>query len=207
MRRWPLVFSICAFVLALTVNAAPKITFSASAVEISGLAPGARIVLFAVQQEPDSDHLKTRTFDEVLADDDHDGVIHYDVSTGVRPESLWAAAELAQDGSITSGSPTGELALQALPGSAMRSAQSIAITGDLLEFLYVRPGVGAWRQSVLDSGIKDLDGVPDGAATISFAQLSAIGDAPPTPDRFAQGDILVAINPVDLTGYSLGAGK
>ena len=63
------------------------------------------------------------------------------------------------------------------------------------------------RQTVVDSGIKDADKQPDGKATISFEQLSALGDAPPSPGRYAPGDTLIAINPLDLTGYVLGAGK
>lgn len=191
--------------LAFPCAAAPIITFQANRIDVTNLTPGATVALMGVQQEADPDHLKTRTFEAPLTDDDRDGVVHFDVRTGVKATSIWVVAEIG--GGITAASPNGDHLLTDLPGSALRSPESIAIRGDLLEVLYFRPQVGAWRQTVVDSGAKDVDGQPDGAATISFTQLNAVGDAPPSPGRYAPGDVLIAINPLDLTGYELSAGN
>ena len=185
------------FLLALPCVAAPVLTFRTDGVDISNLAPGATVALFAVQQEPDLDHLKTRTS---LIDDDRDGRVSFDAV--VKPRSIWVAADITA-GEMTTASP-GEFGLKPIPGSALRSPQSISLHGDLLEFFYFRPQVGAWRQTVVDSSATDID---DGSGTIAFDQMKAVDDTSSSPDHYEHGDILVAINPLDLSGYILGAGS
>jgi hypothetical protein len=192
---------LCLF--ALPCVAAPVLTFRTDGVDISNLAPGATVVLFAVQQEPDLDHLKTRTFESSLTDDDGDGRVTFEAN--VKPRSIWVIADIT-GGEVTTASPVG-LGLKPIPGSALRSPQSISLRGDLLEFFYFRPGVGAWRQTVVDSAATDIDGEPDGLGTISFDLLRAVDDSTSQPAHYEHGDILVAINPLDLNGYILGAGN
>jgi hypothetical protein len=191
------------FLFALPCIAAPVLTFRTDGIDVSNVAPGGTVVLFAVQQEPDLDHLRTRTFESSLVDDDRDGRVTFDAD--VKPRSIWVAADIAA-GEMTTASPAG-LTLKPIPGSALRSPQSISLRGDLLEFLYFRPGVGAWRQTVVDSAATDVDGEPDGLGTISFDLMRAVDESSSSPAHYSHGDILVAINPLDLNGYILGAGN
>ena len=68
--------------------------------------------------------------------------------------------------------------------------------------LLVRPGVGAWELQAADAGPRDVDGADDDRPTTAVGDMRSLGASPGPPGKFAEGDVLVGIDPRRLGFYA-----
>jgi hypothetical protein len=78
-------------------------------------------------------------------------------------------------------------------GGLRASGPGLAIPGQSLQILAVRPGGLVWHGSVADGSAEDLDGAADGMVSFDLASLTAVGAAPPAAS-IAVGDRIWAID-------------
>lgn len=183
--------------------AAPAVTFAKTGVTISGITAGGKVALFVISHETRSYHLRIRSDETLLADTDGDGVVSYE-SAGAILRSVWVVADITS-GEVAVTELSGPAKVTEIPPSAVRSSGArLSPEVEYLELLYVRPGAGAWRTTVLDGGTKDDDRSDDGFASVNLADLTAVGSSVPPPAKFREGDVVLAVDPVDLHVYSLG---
>jgi hypothetical protein len=72
-----------------------------------------------------------------------------------------------------------------------------------LDLLMIRPGVGAWRLRAHDTGLADHDGEDDDRVLTDLDDLEPLDPGgPEPPERYARDDVLVVLNPRDLSFYS-----
>jgi hypothetical protein len=167
---------------------------------ITGVTPGADAVLFSVAREPaDFNAIIVRRL-EVLSDTDSDGLVRWEVGQPVPFRSIWVAVDLA----------SGELALATPEEYPLREAEiaeplaktgpggaldQLEIGGDSIELLVVRPGVGAWVQSIVDGGEEDDDEPANRLVTATVPAMEALGASPPAPLELVLGDLVIGIDP------------
>lgn len=194
-------------------SAAPEIvlTFEEAAVVAAGLTPGGEAAFFSVSREPQGYYQRVvrRSGLETV---DSFGEARFEPQEGaVPPKSVWAVADVAS-GAFEVGAPEGFL-LQEIPfpGNAFEVGapglvNRLRHTFTDVDLLLVRPGVGAWRLRASDTGPRDRDGVDDDRSVTAPEDATPIAadpeTAPPPPDRYAEDDVLVVINPRDLRFYA-----
>ncbi|HSG40881.1 MAG TPA: hypothetical protein VLE27_14680, partial [Thermoanaerobaculia bacterium] len=188
----------------LPVGAAPfKVTLEANAVLVSGMTPKGEVALLGVTREIAGDDFPVvRRHLEVLADEDGDGAIRYPVEEGVPPRSLWAVADLASgDYDVASPEKFGSRRVNWRGRGVQRRNDGKDVIEDqrtILEFLVVRPQVGAWALRVRDGNESDEDGVIDGRLEGTLEKMTPLAASPRPPSVFQRDDLVLALDPAAM---------
>lgn len=183
-------------------------TFEEAAVVASKLSPGGDAVFFSVAREPQGYYhrIVRRSGVEVV---DALGEARFEVAEGEVPlKSVWVVADVAT-GAFSVAAPEGFFLRELpFPGRAFEVGAPGVVTrlrhaAEEVDLVMVRPGEGGWSLCAWDLSPKDRDEEDDDRVVTSLADLEAVdavGLSPPA--RFAAGDVLVVINPRDLTYYA-----
>lgn len=196
--------------LSAEASAPPElaVTFEEAAVVAAGLTPGGDAVFWSVGREP-LGAVQRVVRHHGLAVVDALGEARFEPDTSaVLLKSVWSVADLE----------TGALAIAAPPGFVLREIPfpgngfAVGAPGRVnrlrhpksaLDLLMIRPGVGAWRLRAHDTGAKDRDGEDDDRVMTDLDDLEPFDPAgPEPPERFARGDVVVVVDPHDLTYYA-----
>lgn len=205
-----------ALVLAATLAGAPAtnpltIAFEENAVVVRGVTPGGSVVWFSVARE--HPHWLTRTVrrDAVLPDSDDDGMVRFELGQAVPRRSVWTAVDLAT-GACATATPRDMNRLEVQPAadslrrSPVGAIEALQEARGFLEILLVRPGQGAWAQSVGDGGASDSNALPDGRVQASFASMRPIKSSKTAPGQLAPGDVVIVVDPKSLEFYATRVG-
>jgi len=174
-------------------------------ISISGLPPGGRVALMSLSRTAVDSIVRVERRDELLTDDDSDGVVRLELDGGPALRSVWVVVDLATGGwavGYPEGFPGRELAI----GGRGRPEPAPAATrfdqpGEQFEVLLVRPGAetaaGVWGGALGDGGARDRDGLVDGSVRVTPAELGLLGERS-APEAFGGGDVLVLVEPRGL---------
>lgn len=184
------------------------VTFEEAAVVAAELTPGGDAVFWSVAREPlgSVQRVVRHQGVEVV---DAQGEARFEPESGeVLLKSVWAVAEVA----------TGAFAIAAPPGFVLREIPfpgngfAVGAPGRVnrlrhpksaLDLLMIRPGVGAWRLRAHDTGLADRDGEDDDQVMTDLDDLEPFDPAgPEPPERYARDDVILVIDPEDLTYYA-----
>lgn len=112
--------------------ATPAVTFEEAAVVASGLEPAARVGWFSVAREPGESVSRIVRREAVVADDDGDGTVRFELDAPVPQSSVWFAVDLA-GGALTVASPAGRSKRRVCPRggdvSGRRSRTPVPVLG------------------------------------------------------------------------------
>lgn len=178
----------------------PTLGFDGSLVWIEGLPAGGSAVLTGAATTFVGFNRQDIRIRELLVDDDGDGIVVYDFHAPVAERSLWAAVDLAS-GLFAVASPNAVAPEVPFPPGALVANERGAVTRfaadrQALEMTLVRPGEGAWAETIADAGAYDEDGEPDGRIATSFTVLRPVGaTAAAAPAELRERDVLLLIDP------------
>ncbi len=192
--------------LALASNpafAAVSVDFAPSAVVARGISAGRQAVFFSVTREPIAFGVRIVPRLEVIADEDGDGLVRYEVEAGVVRSSVWWVVDL-ETGEAGVAAPE-DFGVRWVPAEEETLPVASAVEPELalaqrsrLEILLVRNGVGLWRQSAADGGRADADASPDGELRVPLLDLEPAGSATEPLTVLKAGDLVFAIAPNTL---------
>lgn len=181
-------------------------------IRVSGANAGGTVVLVGIAREPLAGAARVESWVRTLTDDDGDGSVVLEIGREVPVKSAWSAIDLA---SGNAGVAVAEgLALEIVrPGVAgfeldpTTQAPVIRLDRKTIQFLLVRPGVGAWALKAYDGGAGDLgnseEGIPDGWLRVDPRQFTPLrADFGEFPGLSAQ-DWIGAIDERRLTIFLL----
>jgi hypothetical protein len=184
------------------------VSFEEAAVVASELSPGGEAVFFSVAREPQG------YFTRIVRRSGVEGVdalgeARFEVSGGEVPlKSVWVVADVST-GAVSVAAPEGfTLRDVPFPGRAFEvgppgRVNRLRHTAEAIDFLLVRPGVGAWSLVAWDLSPRDRDGRDDDRVLTALEDLEPVDVlTEPPPERFLAGDVLVAIDPRQLTFYA-----
>lgn len=185
-----------------------SVSLEASAVTVSGLAPGGRAAVLGISRLGVEAIVRVERQDAILQDMDGDGSVSWELPAsegrppGPAPRSVWLAVDLANgEWAVASPAsyPTGDLPLGSGVGLA---AWGFIQPGGFLELLWVRPGeevsAGVWAGAVGDGGASDADGDQNGSLRVTPGAFVAVESSAPPPPALAAGDVLIAVRPGTL---------
>jgi hypothetical protein len=204
--RW---LSLLLLLLPSALPAAPALTFEGNAVRAAGVTPAGKVVFFGVSREGQQARLRMTSREEILEDSDKDGVVQLDLGQPTPFRSIWAAVDLASGEYIIS-SPSGysptvldfPMAGLRRPGGVPGKPDRLDDRRYSLEVLVVRPGQGAWRQSLGDGDASDEDHAANGRIEWAAARGRAVRGGPAAPEDFDPGDVIIAIDPTRMELYA-----
>lgn len=208
MRR--VVFALHTLVCSISVFAAsPALTVDSSAVSIANVRPGASVALAGVATIPKPLFPGGASYCRIVTDADGDGRIAFAPSDGVAWRSLWVAVDL-DTGAYSIATP------ERYPARPMAAPQEVVRRGNfgqmnrwwheraVLNLLVVRPGEGAWMLSASKGSNVDDDkqNHRPGFGTV-LDSFSPVTGSTPAPKHFRRGDVIVALDPINLEYYVL----
>ena len=209
MKRavWAAVWLILGFAVSAKA-AAPAAAFAASldrdSVVFAGVTPGSAVALLGASIRTELGMPAQRMFQELLPDDDGDGIVVYQPRRGVPFRSVWAGVDLAT-GAVAVTAPEGyELDYQNLQiGTLKNDAEGLAAALELEQYnvylLLVRPGTGAWIYVGAQGSAKDRGTPNDGRLTAGFDDAEPVGTTTAkAPKHVKRDDVLVVLDPGHL---------
>lgn len=197
--------AICGFLSAPSmaqVDPVLALSFGESAIDLEGATPSSEIVWFSIASES-SDYASTTVPRFSVSAADVGGNANFEMPNGVPPHSIWVAVDMTT-GVYALATPgdyplrTASLASDALKVGKSDKVDQLAIPRSDLHVLLVRSSVGAWVGRFSEGAPDDADGVADGVLTAELAGFRALGDSPVAPDAYANGDLIIAIDPINM---------
>lgn len=160
-----------------------QLSASGHQIQVSGATAGNTVVLMGIAREPLAGATSVESWVRALADDDGDGIATLDLKREVPLKSAWGAIEIASGNAgvaVAEGFPL-EIVRPGPAGFELDPVEQvplIRLDRSTLQFLLVRPGVGAWALKAYDGGSGDLgnleDGVPDGLLRVDPRQFEPL---------------------------------
>ena len=176
------------------ITVPPVVTLSDGAVTVEGMTTKASAVVFGVARRSLQFGERLETRFDVLDDTDGNGAIRFEVNEGLPWKSVWTVVDLPS-GLFSLAVPEGFPLMEIdFPGQGIGSAlNTLESAGDFEQFLWVRPGLGAWALTAGDGGVNDGDQEGNHRILADVTRFAAIGKSPAPPDKFAPGDVLVGV--------------
>jgi len=179
------------------------ISFTNTTVKVTGATANGKVVLVGVALEPRAYHNRLNIFRDVLEDTDGDGIITKDLDNSVFWKAIWGVEDL-QTRSYATGHPDRspgrerprELTFAPLANGPITT---IAESGELLEFVLVRPSGDVYIAQVVDGGSDDRDGESNGQITASIDSFVLVAGTGTPPDRFNTDDVVFVFDADLLT--------
>ena len=204
-RVFLLLLLLGAAAIAIADNPSPAITVSGSSVEVSGLTPGAEVVIFGIIRTDRAFVAHVGSVGEILVDSDRDGRVTLARSEPIPHASVFVAVDVRNGNAVSAnGAGTDVRAIDPLPPGALKRGRSgkvdaLAFDRFGLALLYVHAG-RAWTWSVRDGGADDDDGElrADGKVRSSAAKARAVHEDRSGFSEFGPGGTLVLIDPATL---------
>ena len=197
--------ALLVLVAAVAANAQPVVTFEKDRVVATGVTRGGNVLWFAQAHERPAVYVRLVNRTKVMADANGDGRVEYPLLNEVAIRSVWVAVDLAT-GEAGIGRPAGvDPAVRPFTSGMLKERGEAATVIDMpqpsVEFLLVRPGVGYWRDTRGDGN--PGCGVPRtaGHSAICLGELKPASEALPKVTSLAPGDVLLAIDQLDLACY------
>jgi hypothetical protein len=212
--------SVAALLATITMSrsmaAAPpaplQISVSKQAVTVSNVSNAGAIVLFSCARVSLSRSIAVRPSAVVLRDDAHSGTIRFTPPGGVPLRSVWIAVDEAS-GQIASSARSefalskGSIGPENLPKDVEGEIAALAIQLPRLIVLLVRPGTGAWVETVFDGEKGDRDGVGNGRVQLSFEDFQILDGKEKPPKHLKKDDAVVAVDPGHLNVFAVQIAK
>jgi hypothetical protein len=172
-----------------------QIRFTTGAVFVDNGSAGAEVVLLEMVHQPRKFY-SARGRRDRLATADQSGTARFPLDDTVADHSVWIACD----------SRTGEVAAAAAPGFPLRRTTQpeslvqsreefdlLSIPYHWAEVLVIRPGVGAWGQSVVRGGPNDANR-GRGRMLLRPESLHNVAGQAAAPSRMRVGDLAVVVN-------------
>jgi hypothetical protein len=194
--------TLLSVVSGVCVNAQPSIKFSADSAVVSGMTAGEGAYQLVVTREARGYRRVISAKADHVEDATKSGVVTMREGRRVPMNSVWIAVDPATGASATA-TPREEV--PAVEKARLNPGQlrKVTRTGQLVAYLWVRPKVGAWTLKAEDSGRYDDDPAPNGKLAIDVERMTPVGDSPSPPSQLAPGDVLFAVDVLDLTVVEL----
>jgi hypothetical protein len=204
--KWVLLLLI---LLPMPLVGAPVVSLEGNAVKVTRVTPAGKVVFFGIARDGQGYSLRASSFEDVVEDTDKDGAVQLDLPRPVPFRSIWAAVDLTS-GEYAIAFPEGFTpTVLNFPVAALHRHDNGQGKPDLLddrrcaiEVLVVRPGQGAWRQSLGDGDPDDEDGAANGRIDWSVDKGRAVKNGPAAPADFDPGDVIVVMDPTRLELYA-----
>ena len=182
-----------------------RVSFDGDTVRAADVSSGGDVIVFACTIGRYSGMRKLGRHVEVVRDADGDGVVSLTIQNLSEVASVWAIVDF----------DTGRYALAAPGGFAPRAmdipehgwrggSEHFELRRNYLEMLVVRPGVGAWTQSLSEGGSNDDDRQLNTVLRMRLANMQRLHghDGPPRPPVIVPRDLLLIIDPHELDYFA-----
>ncbi|HYK02283.1 MAG TPA: hypothetical protein VE974_11040 [Thermoanaerobaculia bacterium] len=176
----------------------PAIAFEQGAVVITGITPGAQVIVFGIVREARNYTMRTMNVSVTLQSDER-GEARLDLQRPVAATSIYAAVDYSS-GDFVVASPPGT-PLHVRPAQALRMKRNSGQEFDAFDFdaqwveaIWVRPDQGAWKVSLMDGS--GMDGnVAFGTVQPGAALMRPVSGESAPPVAFRPHDVLIAVDP------------
>lgn len=183
------------------------ITIGAKSVTATGISPGSTAVFFGAAKVPMPGAYMDRPRHWTISvdDSDHDGTVTFSLNEDVPPASLWAVVDLRNaQYAIANGPRMGLRPL--ILGNPLRKSKGgtvdhFSLNRSYADFLYVKPGLGAFTWTAMDGSTADDDG-PNGGIAVALQQGKSLGGDAQKPINITPGGVLIVL---DWTTFEIGA--
>ena len=182
--------------VAPVLTAAPAIEAVSNGLRATGITPGADAVWFGMTIDTFNLTRRLTRHAAIVRDADRDGTVVYELPEISRFSLLFVADATTGECAVFRAEGVDDLS-QDLHGNNWRAGlESFDVSADVLEFLLVRPGEGAWAMSAMEGWRNDGDGTRDGKFRLKIANMDPIGTVRGEPQgNVRRGDLLVVFDP------------
>lgn len=181
----------------LLAQSSPQLAVGTDSVTATGVTANGEVVFFArsVTIRGGVPVLARHAF--VGRDDDGDGVVTH--AAAIPAHSIWVIVDM-ESGAYAYAASAGvePRAIVLPPGTWRENHGTIDVSRERGEFLFVRPGKGAWLLDAFQGSARDEDGKNDANLRIRTASMMPLTGKESPPPHPVKKDVLVLIDPRQL---------
>lgn len=169
--------------------------FRDKSVTIGNVSPGSEVRAFACIRERPTYYVEIVTRESVLQDDAKSGSVEWLIDKTFPLDSVWFAVDMTTGASGASGDPDHHahrisLTIENFVRDGSGRITQLRAKADIVWFVVVRPGRGAWELLMSAAGPLDDDSV-DPSANVDVRHLrAAAGTNLPPPDHLTAQDVV-----------------
>lgn len=194
------------------------ISFTATAIEVSGAPPGHDVLFFSIARETGRYITSVVRRDKILSGVPGNQIVTWDIGRTIPLRSVWCAIDL-QTGEFDVKSPWQGEAESDVKSEPQRMAEAPSFPRDGTDLtaiaheradvfiLLVTPGRGVWILRSGDGGSQDEDS-RSGKVVVLFSKLAPFTtNGPPPPRKLSPNDTVILLDPVYLKFWSGRVGR
>lgn len=176
-----------------------SVSLQPDGIAVAGATPKASIYAFSQSRELSHGFVSVVPRQTTLRDDDGDGRAAWTIGATVPLRSVWIAVDLttgAYGVAVPAGYPATRVALSDdhLKKNFGSDITQLAFDGTLVDYVVIRPGVGAWRGTVGLRGPDD-EGTDEKKSTFSVEKLRPEeGTTAAAPKHLKKDDVVFVLN-------------
>jgi hypothetical protein len=190
----------------VSLQAAVNVSINPKSLVISGVSPGGQVIVFGRSCRSTGGRVRLIRHTFVERDDDRDGAVTIAMET-IPEFSVFVAVDY-ESGQFASAAPRGGAArimnMTRVP-EWREGSEIVDFNRGYLDFLFVRPGKGAWVLDVVQGTARDDDGVVDGNLRLRIGSMKPLLGKESPPPHATKKDVLAAIDPHTLDAVITGA--
>jgi hypothetical protein len=196
--------AVLSLLIALPAMGELQITFEGDVVVASQVTPFADVAWFSVAREAQPFQAVMVRREAIVTDATGTGTVSFDVGKAVPPCSIWVAVDLKTGEFAVAAPPDEPLREVGVPPGALRNGPNGRLNRfvqdtHLLEVFVARPGTGAWVATLTDQDNPSEVTPGDGTVAVGLERLESVGATKAAPTEFLAGDVVVAIDPEQMT--------
>jgi hypothetical protein len=147
--------------------AEPQIAFASTVVTVSGVTPGASVLVFGYGLEARTYESFPLRWSATVEDEDRDGIVTFDAQHAIPLRSVWVAADMTNADFAVATPPGFSVMRSDLSSSSLRrngkDVSAVDFERTPITMIYVLPGRrGAWITREEDGSPTDVDGRANG---------------------------------------------
>lgn len=188
-----------------TVPLAPVVTFTGTTMHAAGITRGGTVAIQGVALTPLRDvSVQMHRIEQLLTDTDNDGAVTYDFKTPIPGRSIWAVADVTSGGYVIASPAEAMKHELPFPATAIRNTAADEfdelVHGQVVvQVLWVRPGTGAWVGTTADGGAGDSDKKNNGRTSAPLSYFRSLTAGGAVPKKVKKDDVLILIDPFEMT--------
>ncbi|MGV8040544.1 MAG: hypothetical protein AB2L07_10840 [Thermoanaerobaculaceae bacterium] len=183
----------------------PAFKIGRDSVRLGGVSPGGQAVVIVGSHELAGYVLRVGARHFLVTDDDGDGEVEIPISP-IPLVAVWGAVDIQTGGSCVAFSPgvlPQPIQVENVELSKAGSGTIRILRQSQVDVAVVRPGSGAWVESLVDGAASDQDGTRDHAITSLPDGFASILVSAPKLQGLASGDVVLLIDAENLQGSSV----
>jgi hypothetical protein len=203
----PFFFPIASPVVPDLLAQSMQLAISSESIQVHGARPGATIALIGLSRMRHQYASSLSRIEQIVVDEDRNGVVSFTPKNALPWSNtvLVAVDLLTADYALRNTDGGSRVTLELSPNNFIRESggvRQLQVAAPVLEIYQIRQGGAVWATSAAQGSRGDEDLRNDGKLTVSPGKARKVSGIEAAPNEFRPGDLLIVMDPFNMTIFA-----